>query len=68
MENLPPNPCGGRPSLKMKKEKPNKKEQELISIEIENCRQNIEFYKDQIGDMEKKLDDLEKIKKAYEYY
>jgi hypothetical protein len=45
-----------------------RKEKELVHIEIENCRKNIEFYKKEIGNMEEKLAELERLKKAYEYY
>ena len=44
------------------------KERELIEMEIDNCRKNIEFYRDEIGNMKSKLDKLERLKKAYEYY
>jgi len=34
----------------------------------QNCRKNIEFYKEQIDKLEEKMEDLEKLKEAYEYY
>lgn len=65
-----PQRTGGRHQYSRMEEPivPNRKEQEMISVEIENCRQNIEFYKEQIDQMEKKLDELEQLKKSYEYY
>jgi len=48
--------------------KANRKEQKQVLIEIENCRQNIEFYRDQIGNMEEKISELEKLKESFEYY
>ena len=44
------------------------KERELIEMEIDNCRKNIEFYRDEIGNMNAKLEKLERLRKAYEYY
>ncbi len=44
------------------------KEQQMLRFEIENCRKNIEFYRLQIDQTEERLLELEKIKKAYEYY
>ncbi|MBU2638306.1 MAG: hypothetical protein KJ955_05005 [Nanoarchaeota archaeon] len=46
----------------------NTKEKADIFVEIENCMRNIEFYKEQIDKLEEKLEELESIKKAYEYY
>jgi len=40
----------------------------MITIEIDNCRQNIDFYKNEIENMEQKLEELERLKKSYEYY
>ena len=45
-----------------------KEEKELVEMEIDNCRKNIEFYRDEIGNMTSKLEKLEKLKKAYDYY
>jgi len=45
----------------------NRKEHELIQIEIENYKQNIDFYRDQILSMEEKIEELEGIRKSVEY-
>lgn len=53
----------------MKEELPlNDRQKADVFVEIENCRRNIEFYKDQIDRMEEKMDELERLKEAYEYY
>ncbi len=44
------------------------KEQQMLRFEIENCKSNIEFYKLQIDNMEERLNELERLRKAYEYY
>ncbi len=46
----------------------NSREKADIFVEIENCRKNIEFYKEQIDKLEEKMEELENIKRAYEYY
>lgn len=46
----------------------NRKEHELIEIEIDNFKQNIDFYRDQILSMEEKIEELESIKKSFKYY
>ncbi len=43
----------------------NWKEQELIKTEIENYKQNIDFYKDQILSMKEKIEELENIKNSF---
>jgi len=45
----------------------NRKEHELIQIEIENFKQNIDFYRDQILSMEEKINELEEIKKSVDF-
>ncbi len=45
-----------------------KREKELISIELDNCRKNITFYKEEIENMEAKISELEKMKQSYDYY
>ena len=45
-----------------------KKEQEMVAFEIESCRKNIEFYKQEIENMEAKLEELRNLKKAWQYY
>ncbi|MFH1638635.1 MAG: hypothetical protein ABIB71_09480 [Candidatus Woesearchaeota archaeon] len=44
------------------------KQKELIQVEIENCRNNIEFYKIEISSMEQKMQELERIREEYDYY
>lgn len=44
------------------------KEQQMLKFEIENCRKNIEFYQTQIENMKERLQELEKLREAYEYY
>ena len=56
---------GGQQRGAMEKED---KEQQMLRFEVENCKSNIEFYKMQIENMEERLHELEKLKKAYEYY
>jgi len=46
----------------------NHREYKLISVEIENCKTNIGFYKEQIENMEKKIEELEQLRKLYEDY
>ena len=59
-------PYGGRG---MKEELPlNDKQKADVFVEIENCRKNIEFYKEQIDMLQEKMDELERLKEAYEYY
>jgi prefoldin subunit 5 len=53
----------------MKEEIPlNEKQRADVFVEIENCRKNIEFYKEQIDMLQEKMDELERLKEAYEYY
>lgn len=53
----------------MKEELPlNDRQKADVFVEIENCRKNIEFYKEQIDMLQEKMDELEKLKEAYEYY
>ena len=59
----------GRLQMEKKMEKTNQdKEHKMVRFEIDNCRDNIEFYKLQIENMEERLQELEKLRKAYEYY
>lgn len=46
----------------------NRKQKEEVFVEIESCKKNIDFYREQIQAMEGKIQELERIKKAYEYY
>ncbi|MDI6737659.1 MAG: hypothetical protein QME12_04025 [Nanoarchaeota archaeon] len=53
----------------MKEELPlNEKQKADVFVEIENCRRNIDFYKEQIDKLEEKMEELEKLREAYEYY
>jgi len=53
----------------MKEEIPlNDKQRADVFVEIENCKKNIEFYKEQIDVLQEKMDELERLKEAYEYY
>lgn len=40
----------------------------MLVFEIEACRQNIEFYKQEIENMEEKMEELRRLKKSFEYY
>ncbi|HII16198.1 MAG TPA: hypothetical protein HA362_07890 [Nanoarchaeota archaeon] len=46
----------------------NSRQKADLFVEIENCRKNLEFYRGEIEKVEEKLEELEKLKKAYEYY
>lgn len=46
----------------------NSRQKADLFVEIENCKKNIGFYKDQIDKLEDKMEELERLKKAYEYY
>lgn len=42
------------------------KEEQMVEFEIENCRKNIEFYQQEITNMEDKISELEQIRKTFE--
>lgn len=53
----------------MKEELPlNDRQKADVFVEIENCRRNIDFYKEQIDKLEEKIEELEKLRDAFEYY
>ncbi len=39
-----------------------------IETELDNCRVNIEFYRQEIENMEEKIRELERLKRDYDYY
>ena len=62
---------GGRVTFRCSMEENNqlnRRQKADLFVEIENCRKNLEFYRGEIEKVEEKLEELEKLKKAYEYY
>lgn len=44
------------------------REEDMIKLEIMNCKQNIKFYELQIENMEEKLEELKKMYNKNNYY